>query len=602
MKKIIGIITLLIIHTSFAQAYEQVKESFLYYVIPAESEVSLNGEVFLNDQVEAQMYFHESGEEEQLQVGEETSGVRVFGNDFVAHITPESQLTMSHALALNAGSIYIKALGDELPTREIIIGDLEVQFYPGAEFLAFVSGEGTETVVKVISGEVEVNNDSTQQTATLEALQATSTDQDGRLLIPFAVDIDEGNAWWNAQVFQSEYELLPIADAGDEQRVLGGNAVTLNGSRSEFKTGDIFEWKLVSAPNGSDGNPITRVAFNTINIVKPVFTPEATGEYQFSLQITNQEGRASNTSYVDIYVGKEFLQPVAIFPDVPADHPNNLAITYLYKKDVMKGSPDPETGERLFRPDQTINRVEILKTIFENLQSDVPEVEEVQKLEEEVFLDVKPDHWFAPYVVFAKEQGIIKGNDGLYRPADEVVLVEAIKIIVEASRFSIDAYKDETQVPYPDAEQGAWYNPYLFFVKKYELFDVDAEGHINPAKKLTRAEFAEIIYRIESVNLEEKKGFISGKVLNESTGIGKPDAEVFIYKAVQEGAGDGGFVTKGELYDKVPTNVDGTFTVSLPVHTKFYLEAVTEEDISTNKIITEVKEDEVKSLQLLFED
>ncbi len=592
----LNILGLFLVSLLSSTALAAVQDTYFAYLLAPKTGLSINEELLENPNASALLVFQKA-DKEDLQVGPEQVGQRVLTNNYSVDIRKDASVSISHIFELNAGSIHVRPQEGNVEASEMKVADLMLSF-TSAEFLAFVSGEGDEAVIKVIKGQVDVESPVTQQTASLNALEATSTDEEGRLLIPFPVEIQSTGAWWNAFAYKHDIPQVPIADAGDDQQALSNMSVTLDGSRSEFQTGDIFEWKLINAPKGSDGKALEKVSFNTLNIVKPVFTPKLSGEYGFSLQITDPEGVQSNTSTVKVFIGKEYLTPTVLFPDVLEEHPNNLAITYLYKKNVMRGSVDAETSEIMFRPEETINRVEILKTVFENLRAEIPKAEEI---DEGLFLDVKPEHWFAPYVQLAKEKNIIKGNDGLYRPADEVILVEAIKIIVEASEINIDSYKDELSLPYNDTEKGAWYNPYLFFVKKYGLFDADKNGNIQPSKALSRAEFAEIIYRLESSNLQEKKGFISGLVIDSKTKKAISNAEVFIYKTLGE-TEEESFVEKGELFEKVSVNSAGAFTVTVPIHLKYYIEAITADNVSVNKVIIQVQEDEVERVELLIEE
>lgn len=589
-------LSLIVIFMSLKAVQAVPQERYFAYILAPKTALTINEEEVKNtSSSEAKLVFQQEAKE-VIQIAPDQVGQRVISNTYSIDLRKDAIVTVEGGFQLNAGSIHVKTLeGTEEPSS-IMVGQLKLKF-SSAEFIAYVSGDGSESVIKAIEGGLSLENPDTQQTADLKALEGTSTDEEGRLLIPFPVEVEQNGAWWNANAYQHDIPEVPIADAGDDQQALNNIAVVLDGSRSVFETGDIFEWKLVSAPKGSDGQEIEKVSFNTLNIVKPVFTPKVSGEYLFSLQITDPEGVTSNLSYVTISIGKEYLTPTVLFPDVPEDHPNNLAITYLYKKNVMRGSEDPDTGVVVFRPEDTINRVEILKTIFENQKLEIP----VPTEDDELFLDVKADHWFAPYVLLAKEKGIIKGNDGLYRPADQVLLVEAVKIIVEAEGISIDGYKDETSTPYTDVESGAWYNPYLFFVKKYNLIDADKNGNIFPGKPLTRAEFAEIIFRLESSNLQEKRGFVSGKVLDQASKSPLPNAEVFAYKTVGDSE-DVAFLEKGELYSKTTVSSTGSFSMSLPIHHKFYLEAITDTDISVNKVIIQVQEDEVETVELFIKD
>src|SRR5690606_14004484 len=102
----------------------------------------------------------------------------------------------------------------------------------------------------------------------------------------------------------------------------------------------------------------------------------------------------------------------------------------------------------------------------------------------------------------------------------------------------------------------------------------------------TRAEFAEIIYRMESINLLEKRGYLTGMLKDLQTKTGVADAEIYIYKAIEEKRegenGTSGFVQKGDLFYKTRTKSDGSFHASLPIHTKYYVEAVSGDDVSTN--------------------
>lgn len=570
---------------------------YFYYVIPPQGSIMLNEQKKENpSEKEGKMLFQQ-GAEEKLSVQKGNAGVRLISKQFEIDLREEAKIKVTSVPSLESGSIHVQTKPNSTEEGTLEIGDLLVRFQ-SADFIAFVSGDQTEKIIKVLQGEIHIEQASANQEVTMKALQATGTDSNGRLLIPYSFEAPTEGIWWEDKKYDASYTFLAVADAGEDQRVVGNIAVALDGSKSSYKTGDIFEWTLVKGPKDSSGQDITEVTFDSTNIVKPLFTPIVDGEYLFSLQITDQQGDKSNIDTVSVFVGKEFLQPIVIFPDVPADHPNNLAITYLYKKNVMKGSEDPKTGKILFRPSDTINRVEILKTIFENKRQKVPTAEELANLNEEIFIDVKPEHWFAPYVYLAKKMEIVHGNNGLYRPADKVTLVEALKILVLANQISLEAYKKPGEKPYPDAEADAWYTPSLFFVKKYNLVDPNIDGKINPAQPLSRAQFAEIIYRMESVNLLEKRGYLTGMLKDSVSKKPVADAEIYIYKVLAETSEEEGFVKKGDLVYKASTQKDGSFTASLPINTKYYVEAVSGDTVSTNRVVTQLNEDQSAKIDL----
>lgn len=591
---------------STALAKAASSDGYFYYLIPPASSVSVNAVDIENDDQEMGKMMFRKENPEKLIIPLATQGFKVVSRNFSTEVKPESQLSISaNIMSLGAGSVHITSLKSVTGMQSFHMGNLSVTFQ-SADFLAFVSGDQSQKIIKVLEGEVVIENPSTKQQATLKSHQMTSIDSSGKLLMPFPFEMAEGSGWWEAKEFDFTFDMLPIANAGDDQRVLGNIPVALDGTASEFITGDIFEWELLKGPVGPDGQEVTGVAFNSTYIQKPLFTPVVDGEYHFSLRITDSEGRTSNTDEVTIFVGKSFLTPLAIFPDVPADHPNNLAITFLYKKNVMKGSEDPKTGQILFRPEDTINRVEILKAIFENKRQKIPTIEELKLLTaEDLFLDVKIEHWFAPYVYLAKKMGIVKGNDGLYRPADKVLLVEALKMLVEVNQTSLEPFLHAKEKPYPDAEEDAWYSPYLFFAKAYNLVDVDALGHINPGQPLTRAKFAEIVYRMESINLLEKRSVLNGILKDSKTKAGIGDGEIYIFHVIEEpdaASEENGFVEKGDLYFKTTTGQDGSFSVSLPINTKYYIEALSGDNVSTTRLVVELKENVATNVELELVD
>ncbi|MGK5093650.1 chitobiase/beta-hexosaminidase C-terminal domain-containing protein, partial [Deltaproteobacteria bacterium TL4] len=76
---------------------------------------------------------------------------------------------------------------------------------------------------------------------------------------------------------------VPIAEAGADQTIEFGTAVTLNGSGS-FVTGGrsiTYQWQRILAPEGST------VSLSASTVVAPVFKPDQTGEYRFQLTVTD---------------------------------------------------------------------------------------------------------------------------------------------------------------------------------------------------------------------------------------------------------------------------------------------------------------------------
>jgi len=184
-----------------------------------------------------------------------------------------------------------------------------------------------------------------------------------------------------------------------------------------------------------------------------------------------------------------FIPTTALaFSDVPEDHPNYTAINYLKDNNIIQGYEDGT-----FRPDNPINRVEILKVLLlgSNVQtSNNPNL---------TYSDTDNSQWYAPFLGTADEMDIVAGYpDGTYKPLQTVNLVEALKMIYKTHYQVNDltpitiAYQDG---PYNDTKGENWFNFYLWAGRYENLIGPDRNGNINPSKELTRADLAELMYR-----------------------------------------------------------------------------------------------------------
>lgn len=81
----------------------------------------------------------------------------------------------------------------------------------------------------------------------------------------------------------------PVADAGDNQCVLYGTRVRLDGSDSDDPDDDEldFEWDVVDTPSGSS---VSDGSLSDDDIAKPTFTPDRLGRYEFDLRVEDEHG------------------------------------------------------------------------------------------------------------------------------------------------------------------------------------------------------------------------------------------------------------------------------------------------------------------------
>lgn len=171
------------------------------------------------------------------------------------------------------------------------------------------------------------------------------------------------------------------------------------------------------------------------------------------------------------------------FTDIAKLDPNRSAIIYLYDKGIISGYADGT-----FKPDNSINRAELLKILIE-AQDKTPSVSEYK----DCFKDVKQE-WFAPYVCYAKNEGWVDGySDGTFAPAKTINKVEALKMLLN-SRGMSPGKNDVTNV-FSDVDENSWYSMYVG--KAYNLGIISERGNTYvPNDNMTRGNMSNYIYRL----------------------------------------------------------------------------------------------------------
>lgn len=196
-----------------------------------------------------------------------------------------------------------------------------------------------------------------------------------------------------------------------------------------------------------------------------------------------------------------------LFPDVPNDTKYFMALSYLKDAGVIKGYPD-----MTFKPDNLITRAEFLKLIMAHaeLKNTKPRTILFDPVPE--FPDVKPDAWFAKYISEAAKFGVVKGYDnGTFKPLDNVKLSEALKMVYISHAINVPTINIKEN-PFPDLFIGHWALPYAKFSWEKNVVLIEPDSKLHPEKNLTRAEAAEILYRVYMVSSKNLAPFdLSGE-------------------------------------------------------------------------------------------
>lgn len=280
-----------------------------------------------------------------------------------------------------------------------------------------------------------------------------------------------------------------------------------------------ISWKPSTSSNGIKGYIVSYSTSNILNPQGPSMRRDAwttstqmiindldpSKTYYFLVQANDKADNAGLSSIQTVF---SMASTPNVFPDVPTSHHNYYAIKYLKEHSVVAGYPDGT-----FKPGSTINRAELVKIVIKGQGIDID-----PSKYNNCFPDVK-DEWFASAVCYAKVQGWVAGYpDGTFKPAQDVNLVESLKILQKAYALPADILQLSPLIS-PDIVKGSpalpvnlqnqWFSTTLSMADIFGILD----GQIsttNPAEKISRAKTAEHLYRIIRLGNLNKDFQVSG--------------------------------------------------------------------------------------------
>lgn len=127
-------------------------------------------------------------------------------------------------------------------------------------------------------------------------------------------------------IYANPINALPLANAGEDQEVVLGQSVTLDGSLSSDPENEplLYTWSMTHRPDGSG------VTLSDSSIVRPSFVPDQTGSYIIALTVNDGQDDSPSESVTVTAVN---TSPVAtiIFPQ-------DQSVEYLCDTIVLSGS------------------------------------------------------------------------------------------------------------------------------------------------------------------------------------------------------------------------------------------------------------------------
>jgi methionine-rich copper-binding protein CopC len=220
--------------------------------------------------------------------------------------------------------------------------------------------------------------------------------------------------------------------------------------------------------------------------------------------VLNNDGTFSHVPTIVIEVGGKYYAKINSLTNSTYTVIQNI-ISYKdmeghWAKDVVN-----DLGSRLilsnvnkdiFGPNEEITRAEFASNIVEALGLMRPHTGK------EVFKDVRSNDWYFDAVSIAYERGIVKGDNGVFKPEDKITRAEAMLILsraMEIAKLDINMSEDKQNkllAKYSDKGQVAYWAKSSVAACLNSGIVVGIDKKILPNKNITRAETAIMIRRI----------------------------------------------------------------------------------------------------------
>ena len=182
------------------------------------------------------------------------------------------------------------------------------------------------------------------------------------------------------------------------------------------------------------------------------------------------------------------------YEDVSRDSPYYYSIEYLRRNDVFM-----ET--KYFKPDLIITKAEFIKYLVLLNSPEFQPKDDVSL----PFDDTRDTAWYASYFDEAIKLGILSERETKIDPYKKLTIIEALELLFHSQSIPIPkVYKGN--IPYTDVERNERFAPLIMRALKFGLIIPQRSDYVGIYKRVTRAEAARMIYKMDLVNLTPAGG------------------------------------------------------------------------------------------------
>jgi len=170
------------------------------------------------------------------------------------------------------------------------------------------------------------------------------------------------------------------------------------------------------------------------------------------------------------------------FVDVADDCWARAYIQFVYENDIMRG-----TSDTTFEPDAPLTRAMMTTTLWRIAG-------EPETTYRQVFSDVTGGQWYSEAIVWAYDNGIVKGiGGGLFAPDNHITRQEVATLL---ARFVDGQAPEDFVLDFPDADQVSdWALEGVRWANYHEIIRGTGAGTIDPAGTAVRAQGAGFLAR-----------------------------------------------------------------------------------------------------------
>lgn len=179
-----------------------------------------------------------------------------------------------------------------------------------------------------------------------------------------------------------------------------------------------------------------------------------------------------------------------VFKDVEDNHWAKEAIEFLGEKEIVKGREKDK-----YEPDSKITRAEFVTMLSRVVEKEKIVLKDDVKTKE--YTDVA-GHWASENIKKFTQSGILNGYlDGTFKPDKEITREEVAKVISEMiEKGTLSLREDGENKEFKDVNEDCWAKKYIDKMSQIGLIEGEEDGNFRPKDSITRAEIAQIIFKM----------------------------------------------------------------------------------------------------------